>query len=228
MKVWNWQAGQEQTAISMDERIWSDNHRANGYVPSASFSPDGNVILIPHGRIFALHDTKTGEELRRFYGHGFVNTAIFSADGRYIYSASGKTIKKWRSGLVPQRASQVQMLAEAEGSQNRQSDMLDLQIALEGDEYADSYVVIILPDDSVISYQGAGRFSAEILPYQQNLLLTEMQSEPLFQFNLRQIDVPSGEYQACGLLTKPDSNPLDSNQWIDWDCMTLVVNGVSN
>lgn len=57
----------------------------DGDVSSAMFSPDGKKILIVSRGSAILWDTESGEQIHNMLrGYGFINCAVFTADGRHI------------------------------------------------------------------------------------------------------------------------------------------------
>jgi WD40 repeat protein/serine/threonine protein kinase/class 3 adenylate cyclase len=89
-RVWDAETGAELLML---------NHR--GWVPSAAFSPDGDLIVTAGGTdtLARLWDARTGRELRQLVGHNLgVLTLAFSPDGkRIVTSGWDATVKVWHA-----------------------------------------------------------------------------------------------------------------------------------
>ena len=64
---------------------------------TASFSPDGTMVVTAGGNGVRAWDVKTGKEQGRF-GHDFADMASFSADGRFLVTASNREARVWDAG----------------------------------------------------------------------------------------------------------------------------------
>ena len=64
---------------------------------TASFSPDGTVVVTAGGSGVRAWDVKTGKEQGRF-GHDFADMASFSSDGRFLVTASDREARVWDAG----------------------------------------------------------------------------------------------------------------------------------
>lgn len=87
-RLWDVKAGREKMSFSQ-----------HGAVASASFSPDGQLVVTGSWDNSAkVWDAQTGRVVRKLAGghHGFVNTAKFSPNGKYVLTASDDgTAKLW-------------------------------------------------------------------------------------------------------------------------------------
>jgi len=52
--------------------------------------------------------------------------------------------------------------------------------------------------------------------YKTGLQLTGTQSYEILSLDLPVIT--TGFYQVCGLLTRPESDPYNDANWLDWEC----------
>ena len=112
-----------------------------------------------------------------------------------------------------------------EAAQSESQSSLQVMMTTQGHSKADRYVVFMLPDDlGFVTYRKAAGFYPlnTALPYDAAVVLTEQQTETVLEQLLPE-DIASGDYQVCGLLTIPDSDPMDSKDWMDWHCVPFVV-----
>ena len=109
-------------------RIWDLNtgtidlrlSKHKGPVEAVAFSPDGNLLAVAaneaafenaaafyrRGEV-TLWDAKTGEQRRKFRGHGEerVNSVVFFPNGRLVVSGGGKVIKVWETATGAEKVS---------------------------------------------------------------------------------------------------------------------------
>jgi WD40 repeat protein len=100
-------------------------------------------------------------------------------------------------------------------------DPFRFEIILTGKGNFDLYVGFIFPNESYYTIRPPFQFSAgnELLPYQQDLQLEKSQVFTVLSLGAGLFPaMPAGEYQACGLLTKAQSDPTDTNNWIKLHC----------
>jgi Tol biopolymer transport system component len=92
-----------QTAYSPEadrvlQQVMANEGVAQTFAGSAGvFSPDGRNLLTGDNAVARLWDVATGEEIREFAGHtAFIDSLVFSPDGRFVLSSSGdKTARMW-------------------------------------------------------------------------------------------------------------------------------------
>jgi len=90
-----------------------------------------------------------------------------------------------------------------------------------GEGNFDLYVGFRFPqgDYATIGYPFSFSVMNELLPYQKNLTLAkEGQTFTILNFGLGLPAMESGEYQACALLTKANSDPDENSNWVTLDC----------
>jgi len=100
-------------------------------------------------------------------------------------------------------------------------DPFRFEIILTGKGNFDLYVGFIFPDESYYTIRPPFQFSAgnELLPYQQDLQLEKSQVFTILSLGAGLFPaMPAGEYQACGLLTKTQSDPIDTTNWVKLHC----------
>jgi WD40 repeat protein len=66
-------------------------------VTSASFSPDGGLVLGAAGRVAMLWDAATGERFHTLHLPGVVTSALFSRDGRFLLTTTEHGSTVWRT-----------------------------------------------------------------------------------------------------------------------------------
>ncbi|EDN71506.1 WD-40 repeat protein [Beggiatoa sp. PS] len=100
-------------------------------------------------------------------------------------------------------------------------DNLQLDVTLTGETMVDLYVGVIFPAGYYQTISPPMNFSMVnvLQPYETNVKLAGEQT-----FHVLNVDLPAiavGDYQACGLITKVDSDPLNNDNWIQLDCKGL-------
>ncbi|MCP4695612.1 MAG: WD40 repeat domain-containing protein [Gammaproteobacteria bacterium] len=97
-------------------------------------------------------------------------------------------------------------------------DHLLLNVFIEGEDIFDVYIGVILPDGSFFSIAYPLNFSPlnVLLPYKTGVQPAGEQLFRIFSVNLPPL-APGG-YQACGILTKTEADPLDSANWLSLNC----------
>jgi WD40 repeat protein len=87
-------------------RVYSANGRlkrtlaAAVPVKTASFSPDGSLVLGAWGRQAILWDAANGKRLHTLHLPGAVTSAVFSRDGRRLLTTTGRGSTVWRTDTV--------------------------------------------------------------------------------------------------------------------------------
>jgi WD40 repeat protein len=88
----------DKTALLWDAtsgKLLRSLQRYRGTIHSASFSPDGRLILIVNDLTISLFDVLTGRELRELKGHNeHINEAVFSPDGKLVLSAGADNVAR--------------------------------------------------------------------------------------------------------------------------------------
>lgn len=100
-------------------------------------------------------------------------------------------------------------------------DPFRFEVITVGEGNFDLYVGLIFPDGNYYTIRPPFQFSAKnkLEPYQQNVLLTGVQTFTVFSLVSGLLPaMPPGEYQACGVLTKAQSDPNDITHWVKWHC----------
>jgi len=97
-------------------------------------------------------------------------------------------------------------------------DHLQLEVTAYGKETVDLYVGIIFPQGHYQTITSPLNFSLDnvLQPYKTGIQLTGEQTFPFP--NLELPTTTTGDYQACGLLTQPKSDPLNEANWLHLDC----------
>jgi WD40 repeat protein len=103
-------------------------------------------------------------------------------------------------------------------------DPFSFEVMVAGEGNFDLYVGFIFPGDSRYTIASPFVFSEknQLLPYQKNLQLAGPQTFTILSLGpgLLPALVP-GEYQACGLLTKAQSDPENRTNWVKLDCQVF-------
>ena len=100
-------------------------------------------------------------------------------------------------------------------------DQFRFEVILTGEGNFDLYVGFIFPDESYYTIRPPFQFSAgnKLLPYQQDLQLEKNHVFTILSLGTGLFPaMPVGEYQACGLLTKAQSDPVDTINWVKLHC----------
>jgi hypothetical protein len=100
-------------------------------------------------------------------------------------------------------------------------DPFSFEVMVAGEGNFDLYVGFLFPhgDYATIGYPFSFSAMNELLPYQKNLTLTkEGQTFTILNFGLGLPAIELGEYQACALLTKANSDPNENSNWVKLDC----------
>jgi len=95
-------------------------------------------------------------------------------------------------------------------------DNLQFDVTISGLETVDLYIGVIFPHGNFQTIAYPMNFSLDNVPYQTGVQLMGEQTLPILNMTLPAI-VP-GDYQVCGLLTQPQSEPVDEANWLLWDC----------
>jgi PKD repeat protein len=111
-------------------------------------------------------------------------------------------------------------------NQNRYttSDPLRLDMVINGQAVVDLYVAIIFPAGyfQTIAYPLSFSMVGAAQTYQPNVEITEQKTYQIMNFPMPD-GVPLGQYQACGVLVKVSTAPLEPGNWIDVDCAGFEV-----
>lgn len=100
-------------------------------------------------------------------------------------------------------------------------DPFSFEVMVAGEGNFDLYVGFIFPDGSYYTIASPFVFSEKnkLLPYQKNLQLAGSQTFTILSLGPGLLPaLVSGEYQACGLLTKAQSDPENQTNWVKLDC----------
>jgi WD40 repeat protein len=100
-------------------------------------------------------------------------------------------------------------------------DSMTFKVTVAGDEFADLYVGIIFPEGyfQTITYPLNFGLMNILQPYQSGFeLLLEKQNVTVLNLLKLPITLTLGDYQACALLTKPLSDPLNQENWLNFQC----------
>ncbi len=100
-------------------------------------------------------------------------------------------------------------------------DPFRFEVMIAGEGNFDLYVGFRFPhgDYATIDYPFSFSAMNELLPYQKNLTLAkEGQTFTILNFGLGLPAIELGEYQACALLTKANSDPNENSNWVKLDC----------
>jgi WD40 repeat protein len=97
-------------------------------------------------------------------------------------------------------------------------DNLQFDVAMSGVETVDLYVGIIFPQGYYQTITHPLNFSMDnvLKPYQTGVQLTGKQTMPIL--NMELLAIAPGDYQVCGLLTQPQTEPNDEANWLHLDC----------
>ena len=115
----------------------------------------------------------------------------------------------------------TELIIELNQSVYHAGDPMTFKITVVGDKFADLYVGIIFPEGyfQTITYPLNFGLMNRLQPYQSNLeLLAEKQSVTVLNLPKLPITLTLGDYQACGLLTKPLSDPFNQENWLSFQC----------
>lgn len=116
----------------------------------------------------------------------------------------------------------VDMFSKVEPSLNKSTyqagDNLQFDVTLYGEEMVDLYVGVIFPQGQFKTITSPMDFSPDnvFLPYKTGVQLSEEQTFSILNWEMPAI--ATGDYQACGLLTQPQSEPVDEANWLLLDC----------
>ncbi len=100
-------------------------------------------------------------------------------------------------------------------------DPFRFEVMIAGEGNFDFYVGFLFPhgDYATIGYPFSFSTMNELLPYQKNLTLAkEGQTFTILSFGLGLPTMETGDYQACALLTKANSDPNENSNWVKLDC----------
>ncbi|SEH04267.1 hypothetical protein [Candidatus Venteria ishoeyi] len=96
-----------------------------------------------------------------------------------------------------------------------------LSMQVNGQQTVTPYIAIILPDGSFVtySYNLGFSFPNALYPYRETLSLDGLRTYPILSFPMS-AGLPSGEYQACGVLLEPQVvDVLNVENWLSIDCV---------
>ncbi len=93
IRVYDAASGKELASYHGSD-VWGWEHRRAGLSP---FSPDGKTLLASRGNSLCILDVRTGKQIVPFGSElGTVRSALFSADGRFVVTASDdQTARVW-------------------------------------------------------------------------------------------------------------------------------------
>ncbi|SEH04270.1 hypothetical protein [Candidatus Venteria ishoeyi] len=100
-------------------------------------------------------------------------------------------------------------------------DNFSLGMQVDGQQTVTPYIAIILPDGSFVtySYNLGFSFPNALYPYRETLDLDGLRTYPILNFPMS-AGLPSGEYQACGVLLEPQVvDVLNIENWLSIDCV---------
>ncbi len=162
-------------------------------------------------------------ELQRFEAD--YNGFQAAKEWRIFYQV--ETIEGQRSdfevGFVRTDTDQTSVTVEAIVNQPayQVGDPFRFEVMVAGEGNFDLYVGFLFPhgDYATIGYPFSFSAVNELLPYQKNLTLAkEGQTFTILNFGLGLPAIELGEYQACVLLTKANSDPNENSNWVKLDC----------
>jgi WD40 repeat protein len=95
---------------------------------------------------------------------------------------------------------------------------LQLELKINGQAQIDLYIALILPNGQFITFQDS---STSSLPNVAEIYKAKIEEETI------PIKLPNGvtlgQYQVCGVLVKPNTEPLKQKNWIDINCHIFEV-----
>jgi len=134
---------------------------------------------------------------------------------------------EFQVGFVRTDIDQTSVTVEAIVNQSvyQIGDPFRFEVMIAGEGNFDLYVGFHFPqfphqdDYATIGYPFSFSAVNELLPYQQNLTLPkEGQTFTILNFGLGLPAMELGDYQACALLTKANSDPNENSNWVKLDC----------
>jgi len=116
----------------------------------------------------------------------------------------------------------VDMFSKVEPSLNKSTyqagDNFQFDVTLYGEEMVDLYVGVIFPQGQFKTITSKRDFSQDnvFLSYKAGVQLSEKQTFSILNWEMPAI--ATGDYQACGLLIQPQSEPNNEANWLLLDC----------
>ncbi len=106
----------------------------------------------------------------------------------------------------------------------RAGNPLQFNISVEGGTPMDLYAVVVFPGGDFVTLSGSATRAAqgEIVPYQKGLSLSGPETYHVLDVVLPE-GLSQGQYKCYGLLTLPDSDPLDMENWLNFAFKTFEL-----